>query len=599
MGLAASQARLLTITSRKSRAQFESMRYSHQRLALSRNLTDISNEYQKSLDQTKLYYDFYGVNSTDTPLTYGLLMSPSSLNDYTPTLISNNQGRIILSSPYAAAAKAAGVPPEGLGCTPSSLMRNAFVQSLAQNGIITQATADSICAIDYNQGAGLGNDNLVNTITETGGFDMLINALSGTGAYQGVYLRDMIMAGPSSNPTANQAGVNVTIGAGRNYINTGNGYDFGGTDNDGDPTVQFASLTLADLLNGGHHIMLTAQGGSDRAKGWYEQYDGLVLTTQKVCEQLGNALMSILDGSDSRIQEAVAYAHTHMADELWARTEKPESKPENFGQKMFDWLWGNKTVETEENYYTQSLPSECTKESNEARLYDDATDYAEDYMGLINIYRSKPEILWWQNEHEAIGALDLTNFTKAWFTYFMQALAGFASPEANSWNIIWRADVADQKFADAQSLKGYKFQFATTTVSDNEALIANFYDTLFNQICANGWTENNQVAEDSSYLKEMLQTGMMYVTSMSDDYYYYQNNYATNTFIKEVSDDAAIAAAESKYRTEKARINAKEQEIDLKMKNLDTEISSLETEYEAVKKVIEGNVSKSFTRYDS
>ena len=106
MGLAASQARLLTITSRKSRAQFESMRMSHQKLTLSRSLTEISNEYQNSLDQTKLYYDFYGVNSTDTPLTYNLLMSPSSLNDYTPTLISNNQGQIVLSSPYAAAARA-------------------------------------------------------------------------------------------------------------------------------------------------------------------------------------------------------------------------------------------------------------------------------------------------------------------------------------------------------------------------------------------------------------------------------------------------------------------------------------------------------------
>lgn len=106
-------------------------------------------------------------------------------------------------------------------------------------------------------------------------------------------------------------------------------------------------------------------------------------------------------------------------------------------------------------------------------------------------------------------------------------------------------------------------------------------------------------ATDSNLFKRNAAKWYEYITSMSDDYYYYQNNYSTNNFIKEVSDDAAIAQAESKYTTEKARINAKEQELDLKMKNLDTEISSLETEYEAVKKVIEGNVSKSFTRYDS
>ena len=49
MGLAAGQARLLTITGRKSDCEYESMRLSHQKLALSRQLTDLSNEYQKSL----------------------------------------------------------------------------------------------------------------------------------------------------------------------------------------------------------------------------------------------------------------------------------------------------------------------------------------------------------------------------------------------------------------------------------------------------------------------------------------------------------------------------------------------------------------------
>ena len=60
MGLSASQARLLTITARKSDCEYQSMRYSHQKMSLSRNMTDISNEYQNALDATKLVYDFYG-----------------------------------------------------------------------------------------------------------------------------------------------------------------------------------------------------------------------------------------------------------------------------------------------------------------------------------------------------------------------------------------------------------------------------------------------------------------------------------------------------------------------------------------------------------
>ena len=130
MGLAASQARLLTITSRKSDCEFQSMRYSHQKIALSRNMTDISNEYQNALNKTKLVYDFYGNGDQTNPVTYGLLMSPSELNGYMPMLTTTSEGRVVLNSAYAAAARAAGIPQEGLGCVPSTTMRNAFYDAM-------------------------------------------------------------------------------------------------------------------------------------------------------------------------------------------------------------------------------------------------------------------------------------------------------------------------------------------------------------------------------------------------------------------------------------------------------------------------------------
>ena len=577
MGLAASQARLLTITSRKSRAQFESMRLSHQKLALSRNLTDISNAYQNSLDQTKLYYDFYGVNSTDNPLTYGLLMSPSSINDYTPTLISNNQGQIVLSSPYAAAARAAGIPQEGLGCTPSSLMREAFILALAENNVITQATANSINLIGYNQAAGLGGDNLVNTITETGTYDDLMTLLGGGGNTDGVTLAGLIVDSNADGtlPTV----ITGTRNGGYSKISGAGTWSH----NIGDSGKGLESISFADLINGNQEVLLTIEGTKDKPSNWSDQYWDLVGSVKSVYNALGDKLISLLDG-DSNVEDAVAYANDQMETMCWSPSATPPTGDEDsFWDFDFGGLFGDAVVEHENNWFTQSIPSGNGKESKEKHAWNKAVGNADDYMALVNCYRSRSVII--GNRHEAVGAIDLTNFTKAWFTYFMQYMEGLGTPAANQWYINWRDKVDNQSFADKDSIGDYEFTFTTTYVSDNEALIANFYDTLFNQICI--------------YLKEMLQSGMMYVTSMSDDYYYYQNNYSTNNFIKEVSDDAAIAQAESKYTTEKARINAKEQELDLKMKNLDTEISSLETEYEAVKKVIEGNVSKSFTRYDS
>ena len=128
--------------------------------------------------------------------------------------------------------------------------------------------------------------------------------------------------------------------------------------------------------------------------------------------------------------------------------------------------------------------------------------------------------------------------------------------------------------------------------------MAAFYDTIFNQICASGWTENNEIT-DTAYLQKMLQSGMLFISKSKDDGYYYQGNYATDSYIKEITDESAIAEAEAKYNTEKAKLNSKEETLDLKMKNLDTEISSLTTEYDTVKNTISKNIEKSFKRYNA
>ena len=181
MGLAASQARLLTITSRKSDCEYESMALSHQKIALARDMNIVSAEYQDALKQTKLVYDFYGTGDTSTQLTYGLLMSPSELNEYMPTPITDPSGRIVLDPALAAAAKAAGIPQEGLGCTPSSDIRDRFIDGLMDNGVITRSVGTSVKSIQYNSLMGLGNSDIVTTTTESVDFD----------TYMETYLKDI------------------------------------------------------------------------------------------------------------------------------------------------------------------------------------------------------------------------------------------------------------------------------------------------------------------------------------------------------------------------------------------------------------------------
>ena len=127
---------------------------------------------------------------------------------------------------------------------------------------------------------------------------------------------------------------------------------------------------------------------------------------------------------------------------------------------------------------------------------------------------------------------------------------------------------------------------------------AEFYSIMFNNILENGWY-NNLYIDDKEYLDNALKNGQLFITSINEDGYYYQDRYNANGYIMEDTDDDAITQAEREFSAAKLKIEAKEQQLDLDMKNLDLEISSLTTEYDTVKSLINKNVEKTFTMFQS
>ena len=134
MGLAASQARFLGITLRKANCEFKSSELAQQKLELTNQMTDISQEYSNALNATKLVWhndmvcDSFG-NPTDFGLTYSLLMTPSPANDYNPYMISTRSGAIVLNAKFADAAEYAGISMAG--GIPSQAGRDKFIAALA------------------------------------------------------------------------------------------------------------------------------------------------------------------------------------------------------------------------------------------------------------------------------------------------------------------------------------------------------------------------------------------------------------------------------------------------------------------------------------
>ncbi len=569
MGLAAGQARLLSITGRKSDCEFQSMRLSHQKIALARELADLSNEYQNSLNQTKLVYDYYGKGDTSTQLSYGILMNPSALNNYMPTIISDSLGRVTLNSKYAAVARAAGIPQEGLGTLPSEKMREAFIKGLAQEGLITEKLADTINHLPYNQGAGFGGGTTVAVATDSGNVDDLLTYLNESGA-----VIDINLLASYNNPNQDGARKNsielLAKKNGQEIINSN-------TEN-GDVRTQ---LNLGDLINGTAIAQITAYNGhlygSDPDTIGALQEEML----QGIFDQVDGCLKQVLDLGDGYTGKALEYARASVND-LLATSDDPRN------------------VALKNNPHAVDVKYDNVNEST-----------AKEYIGWIGGEKRTGICGWGHGKSKY--TIDIGNLLHAYLTYFADYMNGISKTDSRGVEIF---DISGQKYRGDKAEKDQiacpvsgshlamnnkTFQYTWkigTEVSSDDLGQSTFYDALFNQICANGWTENDRI-NDNEYLQQMLQNGMMFISRMKDDNYYYQGNYATDTYIKEIADETLIAYAESKYNTEKAKLNAKEETIDLKMKNLDTEISSLTTEYDTVKNTISKNIEKSFKRYSA
>ncbi len=568
MGLAASQARLLTITSRKADCEFQSMRLSHQKIALSRNMTDISNEYQDALNQVSLVYDYYGTNDKSTVLSYGLLMTPGELNGHMPTLTTDAAGKVVLNSRYAAAARAAGIPTEGLGCLPSTDVRNKFLDGLASAGFITPYQAEIYKEIEYNQQIGVGTTDLVTTTVTEMNLSELLDYYMTNCSYS-VYtgLTNEVDEGCQKQLDDDNGVHGANCDDDHYHHNNEESdkgthlfrHDGGGSLND--ISYDEGELTIADLLNKQHIVAVATYNQCDD--------DGDQVALQEIVNEYVIKELDIWEWMFEEFENMIS-----VPGDI-ARDNALQYAREMTLQIINNWKNGG-------NY---DAGCDITETGGEIHNMGDMGWAAYFNMGFCCGNDENNG-----SKNRDYGAISITNIAKAYLTYFAEKMEGSNSEYCVNGGKTSKSNLIDNDF---------KFDVVTEIgVNADQSLNSGHYDAMFNQLCLNGWVENDQV-NDNEYLHHMYQSGKLFISTCNDDGFYYQGNYNTNKFIKEVADDEAIARAEAKYNSEKQRINSKEEVIDMKMKNLDTEISSLTTEYDTIKSLISNNIKKSFTRYDA
>ena len=561
MGLAASQARFLAITARKNNCELQSMQIAQEKLSITRAQQEAAQEYQNSLSATKLVWDTADDDVYD--LSYDVLMKPSALNEYDPYLITDSQGKLVLSTNMFNAAVAAGVidaktgdpkvsrfmgASDGSSTTDGS--RNAFLYQL---GVQNQVDASTINAI-YSLGeqgytsSGVGGDIIDKTLTNAMNTNTFINYMKnaeypedvkGDGdtilhekgdAIYGLNLVDLfadagidICYTTSPDKEANKGDVIIT--------NNGSVVS----------EEELKKLTLGDIIDG-KYVMSGLMSAEDLSK----------IAIEQVLNGMGNVL-----GKD-----AISSVYGLSVDQ---ESYQALNDAYEFGKQLL-----NPTdLKTSSGIIMSQSISNSINEANKIN-------------GII------------QGTND-VTSVSLSNMLKSYLTNFAISMEGYGL------GLYVDDDVAGSSFV-TDDINYYFVIKNDNAMSEQDALNADFYNMLYNQLCTNGastdLTKQQQVT-DSEYLSNALKNGQLFISSLNNDGYFYQGHYTLNGHVAEVTDDDAIAQAEAEYNVKKSQLSYKEESLDLQLKNIDTELSALTTEYDTVKNLISKNVEKVFTMFST
>ena len=137
------------------------------------------------------------------------------------------------------------------------------------------------------------------------------------------------------------------------------------------------------------------------------------------------------------------------------------------------------------------------------------------------------------------------------------------------------------------------------TVDDKENAVAKaqWYTNLFNRMSQGYKTLENGLAASNEWIQFAFESGLVTMEQVDNKNNWKNTIYSNCSNISEVSEEAAVAKAEAKYKKEMNDIEHKDKRFDVELKNIDTEHNSLQQEYESVKSVISKNVERTFKMY--
>ena len=592
MGLAASQARFLGLTSRKNQCENQSTMLAQQKLELTNQMSLISQDYMTSLNATKLLWSNDSINDQEIPLSYDLLMTPSVKNDFDPYFLTTPSGAIILNSKYASIASNLGIPKSG--GNGSANQRNKFIEALSGNKFITEPTSDKILnpEIKYDDDGNIinnpnenpkvkfdkeGNPIIkVNWNPDAGvGGTPLNKSLMSTATLADILLSENISSKPIfPNTLETDLFSSDKDKLQKNKINI---YDNGIKITNAD-TIK--DLTLLDILSGN----IVFESGRETWKKLSNNNGIFSLDPSDIIDSIFNSEGSkeTEEQPTKGTQEVINLMFDNIVKLLGY--EPGKSGITNIGLSV-DEASANALKYAYEmtkskclNYSTMKSGGKDVSDSN--LMNNSAFNAANEYNSLVKDSKNGGTYY----------AVNLTNVMKSFLTYFAASLENLHS------DYFVGDSVATSVYVTSDPEYKFIFNGDNNFVGENDERIADFYDELYNNILRYGWREDSLV-DDPDYLSNSIKNGRISMASLNQDGYYYQTRYNDTGYLIEVADNDAIARAEAEFTAKKYEITYKENNIDMKTKKLDMEISSITTELDSVKSLISKSIDKAFSTY--
>jgi hypothetical protein len=584
------------------------MQITQEKLSITGDLQRATEKYSNSMNASKLVWTMggTGTDGIKTDLTYNTIMKPSPLNDYTPVLVTNQVGKVVLDSTLAYAA--CGVPKDG-GTPPNADARNIFLRGLMEKGVITRNVFNQITDPKNKlySNVGIGGQPL----DKTASFTMNINNM--------LTYTDKVIKSSKDHKTADgQEALTDTqrplVDALAEKLQFAFGYykatpsastltqmDFK-SDGDGNPQnsnffivngsrTTNTNFTLSDLFK--EDIALALTGPDNDSNWWSSAFGGFVEGLVQVAS-LG--IYAMCGGSGS-VYDAIHNNWSGTAPEAGTISDEILKFVANLYDAFKNLLEEDQaTIDSQALDYafkaTVQLLNQTTDLGSDdgysSGPYNKAVTNTNNYNGWVYSAATK-------SGHCGTQAISLSNLAESFLTYYAQALGGYDS----GYGIKTKAADSNYVTDDLNYLYIVENVYNKDLYATEEAVMtADFYNALFNNICLKGWTTIDEAdVHDKDYLDHALKNAQLFLAYIHDDGNYYQNEYTRNGFVSEITDEDAIARAEAEYNKAKIKLNYKEERLDIDLKNVDMEISSLTAEYDSVKGLIGKNVEKTFSMF--